>query len=124
MLMECVRQILRSRLSIGLFLIAAILLPNTSLAQPSVGDILEWLDDQGSDIAAKTYIAAIEHGLSWANAHNADNGLPMLYCLPPNLGLTGDQTVSIFVRYAEDNSVAEYPVGLVLMEALKEVFPC
>jgi hypothetical protein len=71
-------------------------------------------------------VVDIEDGLAWANMALAQYRKEQpLYCVPTNLALTGGQLIDIVRRdVAETPSDGEYPVGLVLLEALKKVFPC
>ena len=48
-----------------------------------------------------------------------------LYCEPPKLTLTVDQIFDIVERYIEKHSDAgSQPIGLVILIALKDAFPC
>jgi hypothetical protein len=71
-------------------------------------------------------VVDIEDGLAWANMALArDRKEQPLYCVPTNLALTGGQLINIVRRDVEETpSDGEYPVGLILLQALKKVFPC
>jgi hypothetical protein len=55
---------------------------------------------------------------------SANNRLP-LYCLPSKLSLTDEQEFNILEDYVKHNPrIGDGPVGLALLFALENVFPC
>ena len=95
--------------------------------EPKANDLLEFIDSDHEDLhqAATTYMNGLSRGLFWANVRLAASERAQLYCEPDNLSLTSDQIVSIFRNYmAKNSSDGEEPAGMILMFALKDVFPC
>jgi hypothetical protein len=71
------------------------------------------------------YLDYIEDGMGWANSVLQSRNDQQLYCLPPSLTLTGDQLVNMVRRKVQQiPKLGEEPVGLVMLFALQEVFPC
>jgi hypothetical protein len=84
----------------------------------------------GKEIAARWFISGIEEGLSWANSELKHKQKPLLYC-QPDIALTNGQIIDILDRYIGNHkeSVNNMPpdsrrVGLFLLLALQEAFPC
>ena len=67
-----------------------------------------------------------EDGIGWANAAIvSERHEPPLYCLPPNLVLTGYQIVDMLRRGMKDNSVVGgVPYGFGILLVVKKTFPC
>jgi hypothetical protein len=78
-------------------------------------------------LAARYYITGIEDGLSWANVESKKRFGVKLYCSPGSIALQGDQIIDImrrFVRAHDYMDLQEQRVGVVLLLALEELFPC
>ena len=106
--------------------LAALMLPTAVLAQQGMSskDFLAWHKLTPSDVEHS--ISMFEEGLSWANSHHARRGRPPIYCPSPNLVLTGNQLIDILRRYveAEPRFATDFPWQLVLIQGLRETFPC
>ncbi len=78
----------------------------------------------------KQYIDGVGTGFFGANAHQGTRNLPPLYCQPGKLPLYADNYLQILDDYisnrpGEPNSLANsIPVELLLLNALRETFPC
>lgn len=76
----------------------------------------------------RDYLRAVKEGLDWANVRLVEKHQPLLFCQPPKMALTLDQLSDILQRYVDDKQhsplLADFPVRLVLLDALQEVFPC
>ena len=110
------------------FLAMAMTIATSTIAncEPTASGLLEIIDgDNEYDQRGSLYIAGLGQGLFWANVKLASSGRALLYCEPGNLVLTTDQKVSILRSYtAKNSSYGVAPAGLVLLRALKDVFPC
>jgi hypothetical protein len=53
-------------------------------------------------------------------------GSPQMFCLPPNLALTGDQVEDILQRAAKKVRKVpdDMPGSIILLDGLKDTFPC
>jgi hypothetical protein len=76
------------------------------------------------------FIQGTVNGLAWANGVLAQNGAPPLYCQPSKMALTGEQVLDILNRYLDERLAEKskkwegIPLGLGVLFALQEVFPC
>ncbi|MFB9269423.1 Rap1a/Tai family immunity protein [Bradyrhizobium erythrophlei] len=68
------------------------------------------------------YLAGVRDGLiSYSVAAHEK-----LFCLPPTLVLTNEQSDDVMIRWAEKQtaSLDSRPIGLILLAALRKEFPC
>jgi hypothetical protein len=75
----------------------------------------------------KFYISGVGSGFGWANVQLHARGLPPLYCQPDKLGLNADNLLKILDDYIEqkkDQLKPDLPVEMLLLQGLKETFPC
>jgi hypothetical protein len=83
-----------------------------------------------SEVAGmKIYVKGLGEGLGWANTELGDKNL--LYCPPPKLGLGTENFLDMIDKKIESLSsivpsakLDEMWIGLLLVKALKETFPC
>jgi hypothetical protein len=73
----------------------------------------------------KRILLATNNGFAWANADLKYRKREPLYCPPGKLALTGEQLIDILRRKVRHDPAfgSEY-VGLGLLFALQETFPC
>ena len=98
---------------------------------PAPGEVtMEKYHDVKGTQSFKEYIGGVGTGFFWANAHQHIHNLPPLYCQPGKLPLYADSYLQILGDYisnrpGEPNSLANsVPVELLLLNALRETFPC
>ena len=73
----------------------------------------------------KLYLDGVREGVSIFDAELAVEGRQPLFCMPNNLALTVEQAEDIMMREAEKNTDPDnVPVSLLLVEGLKDTFPC
>lgn len=84
-----------------------------------------------SEIVAKELIYGIQQGFLFANLNLEMSNRPKLYCQPDHLALTVGQIIDILDRYTAnhkkyiDNLPTESRIlGIYLLPALQEAFPC
>lgn len=71
------------------------------------------------------WLDGVYNGLLTASIDMASDNKGSLFCPPSKLALTTDQIKSILDRYLATHKVQmDWPTSLVLLGALKEVFPC
>ncbi len=71
----------------------------------------------------EVYLSGMGEGMSWLNS----DAHPKVYCAPEMLGLSGQNYIDILENYVSRNSdpaVRRQELGLLLLFALQEVFPC
>jgi hypothetical protein len=74
----------------------------------------------------ESFVFDLNEGMGWLNDYLATTRHePRVYCPPDKLTLTGNQLVEILKKFVQrDQQYGDYPVGAVLVYALKDVFPC
>jgi hypothetical protein len=75
----------------------------------------------------KNYMNGVGKGLFWANAALHNRGSQRLYCQPDNVELNRDNYLEVVDRYiaTHRNELSkDFPLELVLLQALVEKFPC
>jgi hypothetical protein len=79
---------------------------------PGQDFILNWLD-------------GVFRGMEWANAVSKQQNGEALFCSPAKMAMTVEQVKSILDNYMDKHPFqAKDSVGLTLLLALEEVFPC
>ena|ERR1051325_3654461 len=98
-----------------------------SLSTAAAEMLVEEMFKRRGEEITRVYIAGLEAGMGYANANLANDGKRELFCLPKDITSTPEQMIDIidaFVR-AHDRSITQgEAVGLVLLAALKEKYPC
>jgi hypothetical protein len=93
-------------------------------------DFLSYCDTHRRECAQRRlFCDALMIGLiqayGWANAALTNGGQPMLYCQPEKLALNTNQAMDILRQQAEkDRTIADQPVGLVVLMSLQRLFGC
>jgi hypothetical protein len=103
----------------GLF--AAMIVPAS--AEASVTDAIERyrLGDPGMF----AFFAGSLSSLNWANAELKATGHPELFCPPTSVVLSVQQEVDVASKHLKDTpGDGQRPVGSVVLQSLKEAFPC
>ncbi|MFS8051551.1 hypothetical protein QD357_01860 [Rhizobium sp. BR 317] len=76
----------------------------------------------------KELVLGAGSGLAAANAVLGQRGQPRLFCPPDTMSITADQYVSFLASYVKEHPQAgtgrDSFYSLVLLYAMKEVFPC
>ena len=75
----------------------------------------------------KLYLSGVMEGLLTFNSSLISDGAQPLFCLPPKLAVTEEQAADIMMREANtigSDKVADIPISILLLEGLKETFPC
>ncbi len=114
-------------LATAMTVFCSVLVPTAALAETSAGEIQEYLQSENETLRGLGlfYLSGVGAGLSWSNAFNARNGVEPTFCLPANLGLTGDQHVAIFQGYMNTHpDLGVRPAGVVMLFAMMDAFPC
>ena len=71
------------------------------------------------------FLAGNLNGWQWANAEFESGGHAKLFCVPPSVELSIQREVEITTNHLK-NAAADgsRPVGSVMLQSLKEAFPC
>lgn len=118
---------LRMRVSIITLLMSVILsAPVHAQEWLEVKTVLEGLDQRGS--ARDVALIATHHtyqGFLWANAELDNRGHQRLFCSPPSLSVTAEQSAQILKDFARRYPEARtLPLGAVMLRAFQSTFPC
>lgn len=110
--------------AVAALLLAA--LPGQAAADMTVGMWKAAPSNPQTGLAAKIYLSGVQAGLTDANAAFETRGGAPLYCQPRTLALRTEQVEDILNRYiTAGHGVADTDrVEVILLEALKDVFPC
>lgn len=92
----------------------------------SARDTLKKIDAGNAEsLVYSVQLNSLADGFGWANGQLQASGQPQLFCQPENLATTADQVASILRDYLKQNAtMGDYPVGAVLLNALRFTFPC
>lgn len=74
---------------------------------------------------SKIWLDGVYNGLLVASIDMAQDNRGSLFCPPGKMAMTNDQVKSIIDQYLTTHKVQmDWPISVVLLGALKEVFPC
>jgi hypothetical protein len=102
------------------------MLPSISAAEPKTDKFMQnYQSATALSSVTKLYLKGMIDGMGWANIQlKRDNQKP-IYCPPPKLPLTENQAYEIIKAKASQRPHYKTTyVGLTLLHALKDVFPC
>ncbi|MDN3986532.1 hypothetical protein [Zwartia vadi] len=85
----------------------------------------EWNRDPIKKEMLNTYTAGMGQGVVFSNIYNKTQKIPMIFCPPNNLQLTGDLTNSILAKFiAKNNFKLTDEISIILIFAMKDAYPC
>jgi hypothetical protein len=71
------------------------------------------------------FLAGDVNGLISANTELRSNNHPELFCVPPSAFVSVQQAVEIMSKRIQENPAdGKRPVGSLMLQGLKETFPC
>jgi hypothetical protein len=92
-------------------------------AEPSTADALERY--RLGDPAMFAFLSGNLNGWTWANADLEAAGKAKLFCAPPSLDLSVQRQVEVTTEHLKDTPAdGSRPVGSVMLQSLKQAFPC
>lgn len=81
--------------------------------------------NESSRTLGMSVIYSTFNGLFWANVQLGNDNNALLFCQPVKLAMSAEQSVVIFEQKMKENpKMAGYPLGMIMLIALKETFPC
>jgi hypothetical protein len=110
-------------LGISANVLAAVLTITPAFAEPFANDAIERyrLGDPGMF----AFLAGNVNGLIWANAKLRSNDHLELFCVPPSISLSVQQAVEIMSKHIQEApDEGQLPVGPLMLQTLKDTFPC
>jgi hypothetical protein len=85
----------------------------------------EWQRDPIKKEMLNTYTAGMGQGVSFANVYNKTQKIPMIFCPPGDLQMTGDLTNVVLAKFiAKNNFKPTDEISIILIFALKDAYPC
>ena len=96
-------------------------------ANASAVTVQSYLTEQNQDFRNFTdiWVDGVFNGFQSANADLLASGKRPLFCTPTKIAFTIDQIKSILDRYLKEHRFqGNFTVDIVLLSALKDVFPC
>jgi len=113
-----------SKLIRGMLLsVAPLMIPAPASAEASVADALQRY--RLGDPAMFAFLAGNLNGLVWANAELQSAGHPKLFCVPADVDFSVQRAVEATTKHLKDTTGDEArPIGSVMLQSLKEAFPC
>ena len=115
-----------SRIYVRFFMVLNVMLFGTSSAFAlTMGQYREWQRDPIKKEMLGTYTAGIGQGISFSNVYNKSKNLPLIFCPPNELPITGDLTnavLEVFITKNKFKPSDEIPI--IMIFALKDAYPC
>jgi hypothetical protein len=101
----------------------AVLTITSASAEPFANDAIERY--RLGDPAMFAFLAGNVNGLIWANTSLRSNDHTELFCVPPSDSVSVQQAVEMMSKQIKENPTeGQLPVGSLLLQSLKETFPC
>jgi hypothetical protein len=91
----------------------------------TLGQYREWQKDPIRKEMLTTYTAGIGQGIAFSNVYNKTKNLPMIFCPPNSLPITGDLTNAVLTTFISKNRFqAGDDISIILIFALQDAYPC
>jgi hypothetical protein len=101
----------------------AVLSITSASAEPFANDAIERY--RLGDPAMFAFLAGNVNGLIWANTNLRSNDHTELFCVPPSDSVSVQQAVEMMSKHIKEKTTeGQLPVGSLLLQSLKETFPC
>jgi len=103
-----------------------LLAPLRAFAFMSVGEYVAETDADGRALN-KIYLSGIMQGLQTYNSLQVADNQRVIFCIPATLAITEDEAdhiLSSWQRAQRGQSVDQLPIGLGMIYALSQAFPC
>ena len=118
------KHVIRSLLSITIVLVSA-LVTTASASGLTLAQYREWNRDPIKKEMLNTYTAGMGQGVTFANVYNKTQKIPMIFCPPNDLQITGDLTNIVLAKFIAKNSFKPTDeISIILIFALKDAYPC
>jgi hypothetical protein len=110
-------------LGISASVVSAVLSIAPVFAEPFANDAIERY--RLGDPAMFAFLAGNVNGLIWANTNLRSNDHTELFCVPPSDSVSVQQAVEMMSKQIKEKPTeGQLPVGSLLLQSLKESFPC
>lgn len=96
----------------------------SAAAEPTLDEYIN-APNEDAQLVQSLYLIALYDGLKWATAYNEVNGLPKMFCAPPNLALVAEQLDEILRSELTAGTIEpEDLMPIALIKAMQATFPC
>ena len=112
-------------------------LAGVARAEPNIAQYEQFTGDQGTPetkLVFPMWLAGVGLGFQWMNNEFVKRGQPAAFCAPETFGVSADQFDTLLHDFLKKRraaldaqrqaDLAEFPTGLVLLNAMKDAFPC
>jgi hypothetical protein len=113
------------------------LLAGAAKAEPTIAQYEQFTGPQGAadmKVVFPMWLAGVGLGMQWMNNEDVKRGQPGVFCAPDTFGSTADQFDALLRDFLKkrraaldpqrQKDLAEFPTGLVMLNAMKDAFPC
>lgn len=91
----------------------------------TLGQYREWNRDPIKKEMLNAYLAGMGQGVLFSNIYNKTQKIPMIFCPPNTLQITGDLTNTVLAKFiAKNNFKSSDEISIILIFALKDAYPC
>lgn len=91
----------------------------------TLGQYREWNRDPIKKEMLNAYLAGMGQGVTFSNIYNKTQKIPMIFCPPNTLQITGDLTNTVLAKFiAKNNFKPSDEISIILIFALKDAYPC
>ena len=98
---------------------------NASASGLTLAQYREWNRDPIKKEMLNTYTAGMGQGVASANVYNQTQKIPMIFCPPNSLQITGDLTNTVLAKFIAKNSFKPTDeISIILIFAMKDAYPC
>jgi hypothetical protein len=98
---------------------------NASASGLTLAQYREWNRDPIKKEMLNTYTAGMGQGVTFANVYNKTQKIPMIFCPPDSLQITGDLTNTVLAKFIAKNSFKPTDeISIILIFAMKDAYPC
>jgi hypothetical protein len=100
-------------------------LANATASGLTLAQYREWNRDPIKKEMLNTYTSGMGQGVIFANIYNKTQKIPMIFCPPNTLQMTGDLTNTVLAKFiAKNNFKPTDEMSIILIFALKDAYPC
>ena len=110
---------------ICIFILGLASVANASASGLTLAQYREWNRDPIKKEMLNTYTAGMGQGVTFANVYNKTQKIPMIFCPPNSLQITGDLTNTVLAKFIAKNSFKPTDeISIILIFAMKDAYPC
>ena len=98
---------------------------NATASGLTLSQYRDWSRDPIKKEMLNTYTAGMGQGVTFANVYNKTQKIPMIFCPPNTLQITGDLTNTVLAKFIAKNSFKPTDeISIILICAMNDAYPC